>query len=118
MIRVAADMLSIRKRNGLTHGLKLADKVEPDSSPDGPQRGRGQASTRPGRPPAPAFQAGDVIVRVGEQPVLTSLDFERALLDRSAGDKIALRRATGTGRRSRSTWCCRRPTAARPRPRT
>src|SRR5947209_9747418 len=33
MLRVAADMLSTRKRAGLSHGLKLADRVEPGSSP-------------------------------------------------------------------------------------
>jgi serine protease Do len=89
MIRVAGDMLSVRKRNGLTYGLKLLDKVEPGSSPavrsvaidkidpTGPAVGLG-------------VMAGDVVVRVGDQPVRTSLDFERSILDRTAGEKVTL----------------------------
>ncbi|HEX4591639.1 MAG TPA: trypsin-like peptidase domain-containing protein, partial [Gemmataceae bacterium] len=89
MIRVAGDMLSIRKRNGITHGLKLADKIEPNSCPT--VRSVAVDRIDPAGPAANAgFQPGDVIVRVGGQRVLTSLDFERALLDRTAGEKVAL----------------------------
>jgi serine protease Do len=89
MIRVAADMLGTRKRAGLAHGLKLTDRVEPGSSP----AVRSVAIDRvdPAGPAATIGAiAGDVIVRVGDHRVNTSLDFERALLDRAAGEKIPL----------------------------
>lgn len=89
MIRVAGDMLSTRKRAGVAHGLKLADKVEPGSSPA--VRSVGVAGVEPNGPAAAAgARAGDLIVRVGDQRVFTSLDVERALLDRPAGEKVAL----------------------------
>jgi serine protease Do len=87
MLRVAADMLSVRKRNGLTHGLKLTDRVEPGSSPA--VRSVAVELVEPAGPGiSGGFQRGDVIVRVGDQRVATSLDVERALLDRAAGDKV------------------------------
>ena len=89
MIRVAGDMLSIRKRNGLTHGMKLADKVNPGSSPS--VRSVSVGGIEPAGPAATAgLQPGDVLVRVGGQNVQTSLDFERALLDHTAGEKVTL----------------------------
>jgi serine protease Do len=89
MIRVAGDMLSIRKRSGLTHGLKLNDKVEPGSSPA--MRTVSVGGIEPAGPAAAAgVQTGDVLVRVAGQKVQTSLDFERALLDHAAGEKVAL----------------------------
>ncbi len=89
MIRVAADMLSVRKRAGLTHGLKLIDRVESGSSPA--VRTVAVDRVEPAGPAAATgVQPGDVIVRVGDQHVVTSLDFERALLDRSAGEKVTL----------------------------
>jgi serine protease Do len=89
MLRVAADLLSIRKRNGLTHGLKLTDRVEPGSSPA--LRSVAVERVEPAGPGVSGgFQRGDVIVRVADQRILTSLDFERALLDRPAGDKVSV----------------------------
>src|SRR5206468_10145367 len=87
MIRVAGDMLSVRRRQGLTHGLKLADQVEPNSSP----AKRSVAIERVESGPsalAAGFQRGDMLVRVAEQRVTTSLDVERALLERPAGEKV------------------------------
>ncbi len=89
MIRVAGDMISIRKRNGLTHGLKLSDGVEPGSSPA--HRTLTVAAVDPTGPGLSAgVQPGDVVVRVGDQRVQTTLDFERSLLERTAGEKIVL----------------------------
>lgn len=85
MIRVSANMLSIRRRNGLTHGLTLADRVEPNVSPamhSVTVEGADAVAAATG------FQRGDVVVRVGDAKVMTTLDFERALLDRPAGDKV------------------------------
>jgi serine protease Do len=87
MIRVAGDMLSAKKRGGVTHGLKFADKVEPGSSPA--IRSVAVAGVDAAGPAANAGAlAGDVIVRVGDQRVLSSLDVERAFLDRPAGEKV------------------------------
>jgi serine protease Do len=89
MIRVAGDMMSIRKRNGLTYGMKLTDKIEPGRSPT--VRTLTVANVDPTGPGLSAgAQTGDVIVRVGDQPVHTTLEFERALLERTAGEKIVL----------------------------
>jgi serine protease Do len=89
MIRASAEMLSVRKRLGLTHGLKLADKVEPGSSPA--LRKVVVDSVEVGGPAAGAgFMPGDVILRVADQQVRTSLAFERSLLDRAAGEKVTL----------------------------
>jgi serine protease Do len=89
MIRVAGDMLSIRKRNGLTHGLKLTDRVEPGSSPA--VRTAVVAAVDLGGPGLSAgVQTGDVVVRIGDEKVRSTLDFERALLERTAGEKIVL----------------------------
>jgi len=87
MIRVAGDMLSIRRRQGLTHGLKLNDQVEPNSSPAKRSVSVERVESGPSSP-GTGFQRGDMIVRVADQRVSTSLDVERALLDRPAGEKV------------------------------
>lgn len=89
MIRVTGDMISGRKKFQSLHGLTLRDRVEPGSSPavrslvieqaDGVQ----QAS-------AGGLQRGDVVVRIDDQPVTNSLDFERALLGKRPGEKVAI----------------------------
>lgn len=87
MIRVAADMISGKKKFQSLHSLVLKDQVEPGSSPavrslivDAPDAVT-QAS-------ASGLQRGDVIVKVDDQPVSNSLDFERALLGHKNGDKV------------------------------
>jgi serine protease Do len=91
MIRVAADMISTRKRNGTSHGLVVRDQVDGNSDM-GPGEGRRSlvverlepngAATRSG------LQRGDVITAVGDQPVTNSLELERAFLDRPAGETV------------------------------
>jgi serine protease Do len=107
MIRVMADLLSVRKRNGTWHGLVCRDRVEV-----GPTEGRAElgsltAATKPvadgpypvrtllverteaGSPAAQAgLQAGDVVTQVGDLGVVCTLDLERALLDHTAGDRV------------------------------
>ncbi|MFO0809226.1 MAG: trypsin-like peptidase domain-containing protein [Gemmataceae bacterium] len=96
MIRVSAEMISVRRRSGLTHGLTLADRVEPKSSPAVRYltvEKVDAAATSAG------FKVGDTVVRVGDTKVQTTLDFERALVDRPTGDKIpVIVRADGTER--------------------
>lgn len=97
MIRVAGNMLSIRKRNGTWHGLVVKDEVQTDEAiikaNDSPlyQVQRSLIVDRV-EPNSPALQAGiktgDVIVQVDEMRMGCSLDLERSLLDHTAGDKV------------------------------
>jgi serine protease Do len=100
MLRVAADMLSIKKRNGLSHGLVYRDAVETDlpltsaSATDGPGANGWRRTLVVDRvesnsPAARAkLQREDVVVKVGDTAVSSGLDFERALLDHAAGDHV------------------------------
>jgi serine protease Do len=97
MLTVAADLLSIRRKNGLYHGLALRNMVEVNDN--GARRwavieklDQRLITTETN------LQLGDVIDRVNDQNVATSLDLERALLDAKAGDKITVqgRRAVGS----------------------
>jgi serine protease Do len=102
MLRVAADMLSVRKRSGLWHGLVCRDCVgEWNNDKD---KVVSPISTTPafalprrlvlerveaGSPAAKAgLQSQDVIVRVGGMRVSCALDVELGLLDHAAGDKV------------------------------
>jgi serine protease Do len=104
-IRVAAEMLSVRKRNGTWHGLVCRDVVKPadakesttQTSVSKSQGGELPALLRsliveraePGSPAVRAgVQVGDVLIQVGDLRVACGLDLERALLDRAAGDKV------------------------------
>jgi serine protease Do len=102
MLQAAAEMMSVRKRNGTWHGLVARDDVLlPPDEADGPVKrvkdeGEAKAQRRlvvdhpeAGSPAATAgLQRGDVVVKVNGQPVLCTLDLERALLDGHAGDKV------------------------------
>jgi serine protease Do len=115
MISAVADMMSIRKRQGLWHGLVCADRVESPSvslspgllvsAPDTQTRKQGVKETGGAEPHrflivdrietgSPAARAGlqpeDVIVKAADVRVTSSLDLERALLDHLAGDHIPL----------------------------
>jgi serine protease Do len=105
MLRVATEMLSIRKRNGTWHGIVGRDRVETGADEDEnartPHRTL-QVDRLEVNSPATktGLQRGDVIVRVGEQPVRCALDLERALLDGHAGEKeaVVVRRGDGEHR--------------------
>jgi serine protease Do len=104
-IRVAADMLSVRKRNGTWHGLVCRDVVKTtDAGDSGSQTSASRSQegepsplvrtllverAEPGSPAVRAgVQVGDVLTQVGDLSVCCGLDLERALLDRAAGDKV------------------------------
>jgi serine protease Do len=97
MVRVTAELLSVRKRNGVSHGLVVRDQVaelDPyadEPPPKAPRRSLVVEAVEPGGPAAHAgLQKGDVITQAGDTPVICSLDLERALLDNAAGDKVPL----------------------------
>jgi serine protease Do len=97
MLRVAADMLSIRKRNGTSHGLVCRDCVGEQEIQSAGTKGADVGLTRwltveraePGSPAARAgLQPGDVLLRAAGANLACGLDLERALLDRPAGETV------------------------------
>jgi serine protease Do len=92
MIGRAADMLSARRR-GYTHGLVVADQYARDAD-DAPVRRWVAVSRVEADSPAAAagVRPGDVLERVNDLPVQTSIDLERALLERPVKVPVRLRR--------------------------
>jgi serine protease Do len=104
MLRVVADLLSIRKRNGTWHGLVGRDGVttaadaktesEPETVSVKPESWTAKRElvverVEPGGPAARAgLQRGDVVLQAAEARVTCGLDLERALLDHVAGDRV------------------------------
>ncbi len=88
MIRVTAAMMA-RKAGGASHGLVVRDDVRP-SREEGfirnvvVERVDGEGAAKAG------VQAGDVLVKVGDMPILSSLDLERAMLGVTAGNSVPL----------------------------
>ncbi len=93
MIRVAADMLRSRQRDGGWHGLVCRDVVgEGDPVRPGTlSRKLVVDRAEAGSPAAKAgLQRGDVVTQVGDVAVLCVLDLERGLLERKPGDAVAV----------------------------
>jgi serine protease Do len=87
VLKVAADMIGTRKRNGLTHGLSLRDEVDPAGNPV--KRWTVVDRVESGGPAeAAGLKAGDVVEKVGDVPVKCALDVERAYLDLPAGTRL------------------------------
>ncbi len=116
MMTTVADMISIRKRQGLWHGLVGANRVEnasgfevrvsgqnpkPESSTPELKRTLVVERIELGSPAARAgLQPDDVVVKVADLRVTSSLDLERALLDHAAGEHVSvLIRRNGNERR-------------------
>jgi serine protease Do len=89
----------VRRRNGLVHGLVYRDRV--DTSQGSVVRTLTADRVDADGPAAQAgLQHGDVILQVAEQRVGCGLEFERALLDRVAGDRVpVVIRRNGTEQR-------------------
>lgn len=89
MLRVAADMMSIRRRSALVHGIAYRDRV--DTTPGTLVRSLlVERAEAPGPAAQAGVQRGDIILQAGEQRVTCGLELERALLDHSAGDRVPL----------------------------
>ncbi|MBY0522524.1 MAG: trypsin-like peptidase domain-containing protein [Gemmataceae bacterium] len=87
MLRVAAEMMSSRRRTSLTHGLACRDRV--DTTQGAPIRSLVVERIETGGAAAQAgVQRGDIIVQVGDQRVGCALELERCLLERAAGDRV------------------------------
>src|SRR5262245_28142115 len=90
MMRVAADMMSVRRRDSLVHGLNLRDSV---TTPDDRSFSRELVieDVEPDTAAAKAsLQKGDVVLKVDGQPVSSRLELERALMGKAAGETFAL----------------------------
>jgi serine protease Do len=94
MIARAADMLSIRRRLGLRHGLVVADRFSRRADDAPVRRWVSVTAVEPGSPAAEAgIKSGDILEKVGDLALQTSIDLERALFDRTAKPvPVALKR--------------------------
>lgn len=100
MIRVAAEMMSVRKRTGLWHGIVPKDVIAngdalkiaaDDESPVPLQRSLLVDRVEAGSPASQAgLQAGDTLVKVADVWMDCCLDLERALLGHAAGERVPL----------------------------
>jgi len=89
VLKVTADMLSTRRRVGVTHGLVLRDAV--DSSTNPVKRWAVIDRVEPGSPAETAgFKAADVVEKVGDVQVKCAMDVERAFLEQLPGAKTEI----------------------------
>ena len=96
----SAEMVS-RKRGGTKHGLVVKNEVVRDTCESAAQRIVRVESVEAGSVAAAAgFKVGDAIDRIDDVNVLTSIDLERALLDREALTKLAVRVSRGSEKAS------------------
>jgi serine protease Do len=97
MIRVACGMLAGRGRGSTASGMLVKDDVR-TSHEESPQRTVLIDRLDPNGAAAKAgLKRGDVLVKVGDVSVATSLDVERGLFDRMSGDKVQLVVRRGDG---------------------
>jgi len=96
VITRTSEMMSVRKRSGLRHGLRLKDDVTRAGEQSSSRRVVTVESVEAESPASEAgVKVGDMIEKVGDVAVLTSIDVERGFLERSAGSKtsVVLRRS-------------------------
>ena len=89
MIRVAADLISLRRRTGIGHGIVTRDSVDTTHNPvlrtctiDRIELGSPAEKI--------GLKAGDRLVRVGNIDVGCVLDLERGFLEKLAGEKLPI----------------------------
>ncbi|VTS05425.1 trypsin-like peptidase domain-containing protein [Tuwongella immobilis] len=89
MLKISAEMLARTRRTPLIHGMVTRDVVVPDGEQGPAKRHVVIDAVEPDSPAAKAgIQPGDILSRVYEQPITTTMDLERALLDRMGGEKM------------------------------
>jgi serine protease Do len=88
----AADLIGVRRRAGIRHGLVLRDTAARDATESAAKRSVSVEQVEANSPAAGAgFKVGDVLERVDDITVITSIDFERGLIERPAGQKIPVK---------------------------
>jgi serine protease Do len=88
----AADLISVRRKNGIRHGLTLHDAATRDATESIAKRSVSVEQVDANSPAATAgFKTGDIIEQVDDITVITSIDFERGLLDKAASSKIPVK---------------------------
>jgi serine protease Do len=88
----AADLIGVRRKNGVRHGLTLRDAATREATESAARRTVTVEQVEPNSPAATAgFRVGDVLDQVDDLTVFTSIDFERGLIDRPAGQKIPVK---------------------------
>jgi serine protease Do len=91
VIKRGADLLS-RARGGPRHGLVVRDTVARDAVETGARRAVVVEAVESNSPAADAgVKPGDVVERIDDIAVVTSIDIERAFLDRAAGGKLPIK---------------------------
>ncbi|HJZ53884.1 MAG TPA: trypsin-like peptidase domain-containing protein [Gemmataceae bacterium] len=92
VIARAAELIGPRRRAGLRHGLLVKDNAVRESAERPLARSVTIETVEADSPAAAAgFQVGDVVEQVDDIAVRTSIDFERAFLEKSAGAKVAVK---------------------------
>ncbi len=89
MISVTADMISLRRRTGLSHGLTVRDVIDTSRNPI---IRTCQVDRVDSNSPADkaGIQPGDLLVQVGGIETRCRLDVERGFLERQPGDTIPI----------------------------
>ncbi len=89
MVHVVADLLSLRRRTGIGHGIATHDTIDVTNNPItrtciADRVEAGSLAEKAG------VKAGDRIIRVGSVEVGCSLDLERGFLEKLAGEKVSI----------------------------
>ena len=89
VLKTTAEMLSTKKRTGMSHGLVVHDAVDASENPI--KRWAVVDRVESGSPAeAAGFKAGDVVERIGDVSVKCAMDVERAFLEQTAGTKMEI----------------------------
>jgi len=88
----AADLIGIRRRHGIRHGVTLRDTATREATESAALRSVSVEQVEANSPAATAgLKVGDVIEQIDDVTVITSIDFERGLLEKAAGQKIPVK---------------------------
>jgi serine protease Do len=87
MIRVVSDMMSVRKRSGAWHGLVCRNQLEPAAN-SLVRKVVVERADLTGPASRAGLQRGDVLVQVGDVRVASTIDVERGMLEKTAGDTV------------------------------
>jgi serine protease Do len=92
MIQKSAEMISLKRRTGLRHGMVVADYAEREAEDTILKRSVRIVRVDAGTPAAEAgIRTGDILQNLGDLPITTTIDIERALLDRNVNSTVPLR---------------------------